>query len=252
MLPPGASELDTGPSDVIFPQQQITIRFNHTKHLGKDIGTTCKTCHAGAYRSTSANDALVPSGELCDACHSTDHSDLAHVKAGDDAMGQCAFCHVGYKAERRATWSPALEPAAREPALQPQGPRRPEHRLLAVPRRRRPARARDARPAPADARLLQLPPEARLGLARRGQERLRHVPLPGRPRHAHQDDVRDRDAHAAAVAPQRGAHARLHRAAQEGRGGRLAVLRELPQGRLLHRLPRRARPPADAFTRTTT
>ena len=98
MLPPGSSELDSGPSDVIFPQQQVTIRFNHTKHLGKDIGTTCKTCHAGAYRSTSANDALVPSGELCDACHSTDHSDPAHVKAGDDAMGQCAFCHVGYKA----------------------------------------------------------------------------------------------------------------------------------------------------------
>ena len=74
----------------------------------------------------------------------------------------------------------------------------------------------------------------------------------GRPRHAHQDDVRDRDAHAAAVAAQRRAHARLHRAAQDGRRRRLAVLRELPQGRLLHRLPRRARPPPDRFTRATT
>ncbi len=97
MLPPGSQDMDSGPSDVVFPQQQITIRFNHTKHLGKDIGTTCKTCHAGAYKSTSANDALVPTGELCDACHSTDHSDPAHVKAGDEAMGQCSFCHIGYK-----------------------------------------------------------------------------------------------------------------------------------------------------------
>jgi hypothetical protein len=98
MLPPGSDMPDTGPSDVIFPQQQITIRFNHTKHLGKDIGASCKTCHGGAYKSTTANDALVPTGELCDACHSTDHSDLSKVKAGDDAMGQCSFCHVGYKA----------------------------------------------------------------------------------------------------------------------------------------------------------
>lgn len=97
MLPPGAADPDTGPSDVIFPQQAITVRFNHAKHLGKEIGTKCKTCHGGAYTSTTANDALVPKGELCDACHSTDHTDLAHVKAGDDAMGQCAFCHVGYK-----------------------------------------------------------------------------------------------------------------------------------------------------------
>jgi hypothetical protein len=97
MLPPGAFEPDQGPSDAIFPPQQVTIRFNHAKHLGKDIGTTCKTCHGGALKSTSVTDHLVPTGEVCDACHSTDHSDGAHVKAGDEAMGQCAFCHVGYK-----------------------------------------------------------------------------------------------------------------------------------------------------------
>ena len=34
----------------------------------------------------------------CDACHSTDHSNLDAVKPGDDATGQCAFCHLGYKA----------------------------------------------------------------------------------------------------------------------------------------------------------
>jgi Cytochrome c7 and related cytochrome c len=96
-LPPGAFEPDSGPSDVIFPGQRITLRFNHAKHVSKEIGATCKTCHAAAYRSTSAADGLVPAGTVCDACHSTDHSDPATVKPGDEEMGQCAFCHLGSK-----------------------------------------------------------------------------------------------------------------------------------------------------------
>jgi hypothetical protein len=98
LLPPGSFDPDTGPSDVIFPMQRMTIRFNHAKHVAKDIGATCKTCHAGAYKSKNVNDSLVPSGEVCDACHQTEHDDLNKVKPGDDAMGQCAFCHMGYKA----------------------------------------------------------------------------------------------------------------------------------------------------------
>ena len=97
LLPPGASDANPGPSDVIFPTQHLTLRFNHTKHLGKDIGGTCKTCHAAAYKSASAGDTLLPTGLVCDACHSTDHSNLSKVQAGDEAMGQCAFCHLGYK-----------------------------------------------------------------------------------------------------------------------------------------------------------
>jgi hypothetical protein len=97
LLPPGSFDPDPGPSDVIFPIQQVTIRFNHAKHLAKDIGTTCKTCHPGAYKSMSVADSLVPSGEVCDACHQSDHDDLSKVGAGDDAMGKCAFCHLGYK-----------------------------------------------------------------------------------------------------------------------------------------------------------
>jgi hypothetical protein len=101
LLPPGAFELDPGPSDVIFPIQQVTVRFNHAKHVSKEVGATCKTCHSGAYRSTSVSDGLVPSGEVCDACHSTDHTDVSHVKPGDDASGQCAYCHLGYKSGDR-------------------------------------------------------------------------------------------------------------------------------------------------------
>ena len=101
MLPPGSFEPDMGPSDVIYPTQHLTLRFNHAKHVGKDVGATCKTCHAGAYRSTSVADSLVPNGMVCDACHSTDHAELSAVKPGDDASGQCAFCHEGYKASDR-------------------------------------------------------------------------------------------------------------------------------------------------------
>ena len=97
LLPPGAENPDRGPSDVIFPQQHITIRFNHAKHLGAMIGATCKTCHALAYTSRSAQDVLLPRGVVCDSCHDTDHRDLSRVKPGDDAMGQCAFCHLGYQ-----------------------------------------------------------------------------------------------------------------------------------------------------------
>jgi hypothetical protein len=97
LLPPGAFDMDSGPSDAIFPPQQMTLRFNHAKHVSKEIGATCKTCHSAAYRSMSTADALVPSGVACDACHSTDHADIAHVKAGDDATGQCEFCHLGRK-----------------------------------------------------------------------------------------------------------------------------------------------------------
>ncbi|MGD0675556.1 MAG: cytochrome c3 family protein [Polyangiaceae bacterium] len=112
MLPPGADDPDMGPSDVVFPTQHITVRFNHAKHVGKDIGATCKTCHAAAYRSASAKDTLTPSGEVCDACHSTDHSNKAAVKVGDDATGQCAFCHLGYRATDGNAVAPVEAPRA--------------------------------------------------------------------------------------------------------------------------------------------
>jgi hypothetical protein len=97
LLPPGSFDDDPGPSDVIFPQQHVTLRFNHAKHVSKDIGATCKTCHGAAYRSSSSQDSLIPKGTSCDACHGTEHDNLAAVKPGDDAKGECGFCHLGYK-----------------------------------------------------------------------------------------------------------------------------------------------------------
>ena len=99
MLPPGSQDMDSGPSDVVFPQQQITIRFNHTKHLGKDIGTTCKTCHAGAYKEHVRQRRPRPDGRAAsDACHSTDHSGSRAREGGRRGdEEQCSFCHIGYK-----------------------------------------------------------------------------------------------------------------------------------------------------------
>jgi hypothetical protein len=96
MLPPGAYDPDTGPSTVIYPQQQITLRFNHKFHL-TTAGATCKTCHGKAYESHSVEDSLIPQGTTCDACHMTDHSNLSKVTPGDDEEGKCGFCHMGYK-----------------------------------------------------------------------------------------------------------------------------------------------------------
>lgn len=97
LLPPGSFDPDTGPSTVVYPPQQLTIRFNHKLHMGKDVGASCRTCHAGAYTSASVQDHLTPPGRLCDACHKSSHDDANKVTPGDDAKGQCAFCHVGYK-----------------------------------------------------------------------------------------------------------------------------------------------------------
>lgn len=97
LLPPGAGATDTGPSDVIFPPQRLTIRFNHKLHLTRISGTTCTTCHERATTSSAATDRLLPSPTKCDACHQSDHKELSRVTAGPDQDGKCDFCHLGYR-----------------------------------------------------------------------------------------------------------------------------------------------------------
>jgi len=94
--PPGSDDPDPGPSKVIYPPQKITIRFNHKFHV-KEQGAKCKTCHEGAYTSSSVQDSLIPRGTDCDSCHGTNHDNLTAVKAGDKEEGKCGFCHLGYK-----------------------------------------------------------------------------------------------------------------------------------------------------------
>jgi hypothetical protein len=95
-LPPGAFQDDRGPSTAIYPPQKLTLRFNHKLHIG-DQKLKCETCHKGATTSESVQDRLTPKGTTCDGCHGTEHSDLNKVAAGDDEMGKCNFCHLGYR-----------------------------------------------------------------------------------------------------------------------------------------------------------
>lgn len=93
-MPPG-SKASPLPSDEIFPPQQITIRFNHKKHV-QELKQSCKVCHAATYSSLDSADSMLPKPtETCDSCHDVDHSDLKNVKAGTEANGQCKWCHLG-------------------------------------------------------------------------------------------------------------------------------------------------------------
>lgn len=96
-MPPGSRESPV-PSEMIFPPQALTIRFNHKKHV-QELKLSCKSCHTAAYASEASSDTLLPKPEAtCDACHDVDHADRAKVTAGKDENGQCSFCHLGESA----------------------------------------------------------------------------------------------------------------------------------------------------------
>jgi hypothetical protein len=96
LRPPGAFPNDDGPSPVVFPEQQLPLRFNHQKHV-KQLGMTCTTCHDAARTSQRAADSLLPPATRCDGCHGSNHRDLSAVTSDEPrALGQCSFCHQGY------------------------------------------------------------------------------------------------------------------------------------------------------------
>lgn len=76
------------PSTVIFPEQDIPLRFFHDKHV--EIGMACTACHAGAQTSTLASDRLLPKMEVCLGCHT--------LEDGVEAMppADCSTCHTPY------------------------------------------------------------------------------------------------------------------------------------------------------------
>lgn len=100
LLPPGAPFPDAaGPSRVVYPPQQLTIRFNHKKHMG-ELGMACTDCHADAKTSTKADDRMMPKPSLCDGCHGSKHDDLRAVKPGDAGLGTCDVCHARWTPEK--------------------------------------------------------------------------------------------------------------------------------------------------------
>ena len=97
------------PSPLIFPAQQIPLRFDHARHLA--LRVRCDTCHTLAPASTSATDNLVPAEAACRSCHEIDRArpDKA-VRAGAPAA-RCDACHVS---EGGAGWMPTA--ASPQPA----------------------------------------------------------------------------------------------------------------------------------------
>lgn len=75
-----------GPSHVIYPEQRIPLHFSHSVHLTQGRAT-CRSCHEGAWTSTSARDRLLPAPAVCDRCHGPSHTQGA-AKEG------CPRCHV--------------------------------------------------------------------------------------------------------------------------------------------------------------
>lgn len=96
VLPPGAFTDDRGPSTAIFPPQSLPLKFSHTLHV-KTQKLKCVDCHAKAATSNSSADGLLPAPTTCDACHGSSHANLDDVKPGDEALGKCEACHLGYK-----------------------------------------------------------------------------------------------------------------------------------------------------------
>lgn len=97
MRPPGALPDDGGPSSVIFPEQRITIRFNHERHV-RGLGISCTTCHDRAKTSRNSGDRLLPAGTRCDGCHGSDHSKPTAVGSDpNELIAECGFCHLGYR-----------------------------------------------------------------------------------------------------------------------------------------------------------
>ena len=93
-LPPGADYPDNGPAAAIFPNQKLTVRFNHQKHVvGEKLA--CRYCHASAEKSTVAGDDLLPKKhDLCTDCHAIDEAD---PKKDDSPPARCDACHLNTK-----------------------------------------------------------------------------------------------------------------------------------------------------------
>lgn len=96
ILPPGALADDRGPSPAIFPPQSLPLKFNHKLH-GSAQKLKCENCHTKAKESNSAADGLLPPPTTCDGCHGSNHQNLDEVRPGDETLGKCEYCHLGYK-----------------------------------------------------------------------------------------------------------------------------------------------------------
>ena len=77
-------------SSQLYPEQKITLRFDHRLHV--EQGAQCQLCHAEATTSEAATDDLIPDHRTCGICHQMQLPDAANSYP---ASG-CATCHEGY------------------------------------------------------------------------------------------------------------------------------------------------------------
>jgi hypothetical protein len=96
--------LFASPSEVIFPAQQLPLRFNHEKHLKK--GVACDFCHEKAPGSKQSSDDLIPNEDVCSTCHPIDRENPTHVSKSATA---CGFCHPAGTEKRLVIPTPNLK-----------------------------------------------------------------------------------------------------------------------------------------------
>src|SRR5690606_6748567 len=92
------------PGSAVYPAQDIPLRFDHSKHLAK--GMVCAQCHGAIGTSDKVSDRNLPSAQLCDSCHQSQHP------AGPPRTGEpsCSTCHAS-AVERRVSATVRMPPA---------------------------------------------------------------------------------------------------------------------------------------------
>jgi hypothetical protein len=78
------------PSEVIFPEQKLPLRFSHAQHLAKKID--CDFCHDRAPKSRASSDNLIPDEDVCSTCHEIDREHPERTQK----VTPCAACHPGF------------------------------------------------------------------------------------------------------------------------------------------------------------
>ncbi|HUH02261.1 MAG TPA: cytochrome c3 family protein [Kofleriaceae bacterium] len=81
-------------SPVIFPAQELPLKFDHAQHLAMNI--ECDFCHEDAPESRSSLDNLIPTEEVCASCHPIDRDEPEKHTEPGKPPARCDACHVGY------------------------------------------------------------------------------------------------------------------------------------------------------------
>jgi len=82
------------PSPVVYPPPTLPLAFDHARHAQR--GIACQRCHAGAAKSLSAKDSLLPAEDTCRPCHDIDRAQPAKVVEPGKPAARCDSCHPGF------------------------------------------------------------------------------------------------------------------------------------------------------------